>query len=336
MEKITKRLLAKGVWLLIFCTVVGYLMDLTTKPKMGKGRDVSFNQYSEFDSTMIEGRHYGYINIDKFLKLASYAKNVFDINKDVSYSNDSDSIFVKVNEKSMFYNYNKGTGWREKYKNNSVVLITDTDFRAKIKIIDSVKYLYMPFQILISVASYVNKHPSSETPIIGDDTVPRQTLRKNDIDKIKEHALASTGKIQTGGYVFNNLADILKDYTDIQGDRHKQLKVVWQYVYDNWNYINDPYDTKDTWRSATETIENYYFVSGKKYSGDCDDFAILMASFARQLGYRSRIVTAFNSKGEGHAYAEYYRNKHWYSMDWFGCMDGEPFEGKVDGIYENL
>lgn len=115
-----------------------------------------------------------------------------------------------------------------------------------------------------------------------------------------------------------------------------QLK---EYVFNNWHYVFDPDTGTDTWRSAEATISLKY---NNKYSGDCDDFAILMASFARQIGLESRMVGGFSGKS-GHAFAEFllpkkdnklrdklnannidYRKDFrgvWVSLDWFKGTD---------------
>ena len=81
----------------------------------------------------------------------------------------------------------------------------------------------------------------------------------------------------------------------------KQILEMQEYVFKNWHYVFDPDSGHDTWRSAEATLALKY---KGKYTGDCDDFAILMASFARQIGLRSRMVGGFSSEG-GHAFAEF-------------------------------
>ena len=113
-----------------------------------------------------------------------------------------------------------------------------------------------------------------------------------------------------------------------------------EYVYENWHYLRDP-QGKEYFQSSTETI---------KYGlrGDCDDYAILIASCIKNIGYKARIVIT-----KGHAYSEIgipqeeyncikkkyieflYREKsismhkeddlYWLSMDNTGRYPGTPF-----------
>jgi hypothetical protein len=170
--------------------------------------------------------------------------------------------------------------------------------------------------------------------------------------------VAETGnKIQIEGIVFKNVSDIITMSGYQSGDKYEQIEILWKYVRAHWTYIHDPAQSPDTWRSASETIENYYFTSEKRYSGDCDDFAILMASFARQIGLRSRFVCAVGKDG-GHAYAEFFVPNEeikemrnildnvysingnggiWVNMDWFSDhLGGKPFDGKRVKIMEDL
>jgi transglutaminase-like putative cysteine protease len=98
----------------------------------------------------------------------------------------------------------------------------------------------------------------------------------------------------------------------------------------------------ENFRSASRTINN-------KFSGDCDDFAILLAALVESIGGSTRISFAYNEEG-GHAFTEvfvtdnkesmpvlvqeinklygtnkfrinYYEDadgKCWLNLDWFG------------------
>ena len=141
------------------------------------------------------------------------------------------------------------------------------------------------------------------------------------------------GKIQTEGIVRQNVVDILSKHPNLS--QEKQLEVLWRYAKDNWNYMNDPHSVNDTWRPADETINDYYFVNGKNYTGDCDDFAILMASFARQIGFPTAFVAVYGQDG-GHAYAEFHNGKKWIPMDWFSNkFGGNPYPGHKVDVYRD-
>ena len=76
---------------------------------------------------------------------------------------------------------------------------------------------------------------------------------------------------------------------------------VFKYINSNWEYVNDPrgyeYNSK-----ASETILN---MSNGKFTGDCDDHAILMAACVQAVGAKARIVCS-RENGKGHAYPELY------------------------------
>jgi transglutaminase-like putative cysteine protease len=119
-------------------------------------------------------------------------------------------------------------------------------------------------------------------------------------------------------------------------DPLEQILSLKKFVKENWHYVFDPAVDHDTWRSAEATLSLKYM---GKYSGDCDDFAILMASFARQIGLRSMVVGGFDENGSGHAFAvfawpnsiapskdiDYHRDGDsgiiWASLDWFSGQD---------------
>jgi len=74
-----------------------------------------------------------------------------------------------------------------------------------------------------------------------------------------------------------------------------QVCAVWYYLKDRWRYVNDPRDM-DYFAPAFESIES-------NLSGDCDDFAVLMASAIEAIGGSSRVVVAYGKRGS-HAYCE--------------------------------
>jgi len=74
-----------------------------------------------------------------------------------------------------------------------------------------------------------------------------------------------------------------------------QVCAIWYYLKKNWRYVNDPRGI-EYFAPANESID-------AKLSGDCDDFAILMASLIEAIGGSSRIILAFGPQG-GHAYCE--------------------------------
>ncbi len=76
-----------------------------------------------------------------------------------------------------------------------------------------------------------------------------------------------------------------------------QICYIHDYLRRNWKYVNDPAGTEYI-AFASESINN-------GLNGDCDDFAITMASIIAAIGGTTRVIFAW-SPIEGHAYAEVY------------------------------
>ena len=75
----------------------------------------------------------------------------------------------------------------------------------------------------------------------------------------------------------------------------RQVFSIYDDLINNWNYVNDPV-SKDLVSKASFSID-------VGLTGDCDDYAITMASLIECIGGRTRIISA--TKGDsGHAYAE--------------------------------
>lgn len=75
----------------------------------------------------------------------------------------------------------------------------------------------------------------------------------------------------------------------------EQVARIWSHVRGKWRYVNDPRGS-EYFASAAETIEN-------EFIGDCDDFAIVLASMVEAIGGQARIVMMGSLEG-GHAYPE--------------------------------
>ena len=141
-----------------------------------------------------------------------------------------------------------------------------------------------------------------------------------------------------------------------------QICDMWEKIYKRWTYVNDPKGT-EYYSPASRTIN-----LGLK--GDCDDFAILVASTMSAIGGSPRVILASNTGG-GHAYAEVriassksnldsaakyicqrynckgiaYRTTseggttvYWLNLDWWAKHPGGPYyqnNGETVVIYEN-
>lgn len=75
-----------------------------------------------------------------------------------------------------------------------------------------------------------------------------------------------------------------------------QICEVYSELYKNWKYVNDPRGREYVAKASTS------IKAGLK--GDCDDFAILMATMIESIGGEARVVGAYNYLIGGHAYAE--------------------------------
>lgn len=75
-----------------------------------------------------------------------------------------------------------------------------------------------------------------------------------------------------------------------------QICEIFDYCFKKWRYVNDPKGHEYVAR-ASESIASYL-------TGDCDDFAILMASCLLAVGADVCVNTGWNKSGEGHAFCE--------------------------------
>lgn len=71
---------------------------------------------------------------------------------------------------------------------------------------------------------------------------------------------------------------------------------VFIYVNKNWHYRYDK--NAEFFFGASQTIDSGYI-------GDCDDYCIVMSALLKNMGFNTRIVTAYN-ESYGHAYPELY------------------------------
>ncbi|MCA9535296.1 MAG: FHA domain-containing protein [Myxococcales bacterium] len=96
----------------------------------------------------------------------------------------------------------------------------------------------------------------------------------------------------------------------------EQVASIFTHVRGRWRYVNDPQGA-EYFAHASETITN-------EYVGDCDDFAIVVASMITAIGGRARIVMMSGPAG-GHAYPEV-------------CLSGEAEEVRahLDAHYQAL
>lgn len=79
-----------------------------------------------------------------------------------------------------------------------------------------------------------------------------------------------------------------------------QICFIYDHISSRWRYVNDPRGS-DYVSPASRTIQ-------AGLVGDCDDFAVLMASLIEAIGGAARVVVGFSGEG-AHAYAEVYAGK---------------------------
>jgi hypothetical protein len=188
---------------------------------------------------------------------------------------------------------------------------------------------------------------------------PSSTISDNDEKKIidisKDETELTTPTpiegdlIQTGGVVAQLATELAIDL-DVSGSNVSQIIAIQKYIQDRWHYIHDPAKDRDTWRSAEATIRLRH---NGKFPGDCDDFAILMASLAKQIGLQSRMVGG-TYRGGGHAWAEFklereeennpnltsmyiysYQDGLWVSLDWFKGIEHNRYMKDIE-IFDGI
>lgn len=92
-------------------------------------------------------------------------------------------------------------------------------------------------------------------------------------------------------------------YDDPQGSRIpsgagiRQVRLIHAAISSSWKYVSDP---AASWTDYASPARRTLALG---LAGDCDDFAILMASCVQAVGGRVRIVHGFHG-GSGHAWAE--------------------------------
>ncbi len=193
------------------------------------------------------------------------------------------------------------------------------------------------------------KNAEPEVIKIEHIVTPReeQSIKK---DLVKDKIPPAEGiLIQVEGLILKEVMELTIDLKTSES-QIEQILSMKKHIQNNWHYVNDPLRTSDTWRSAEATLSLKY---KGKYSGDCDDFAILLASIARQIGLKSRMVGGFDGSS-GHAFAEVllidsslsihellqldYREDSsgiWISLDWFEGAEHNRFTRDIK-IFEDI
>lgn len=81
-------------------------------------------------------------------------------------------------------------------------------------------------------------------------------------------------------------------------DLHRQ-------IFERFTYISDEdkHGLVEKWEDAS-TLKNIGRVGIKKFTGDCEEFALVSMDHAQRLGFNARLVVCYTEGGEGHALCE--------------------------------
>lgn len=127
-----------------------------------------------------------------------------------------------------------------------------------------------------------------------------------------------------------------------------QICYIYKYIRDNWEYVSDPRGV-DWISSGSNTIQLANTIGARQDVvvagvGDCDDYAVLMASLIEAIGGTTRIVLAYNERS-GHAYSEVYvgeleSNSTTAILSWlktkYQCNIYGHLTEESDGLWLNL
>jgi hypothetical protein len=322
------------------------------------------------DSLIFDKREAGNISLKKFTDLVRTFRGIDSTSILTSKNHDSllflmPASWVEEKFRKVFYNDREANKWERMYRNLPIRTFEQPQygFAVKIDSVDHKPYLYLPYEILFSVVKFAYNETGKipVTPNKVNETPSQITIKPSEADEIIS---AKKGNlIQTEGIVWKHVSELIAKANLQNSSKIAQLCYLWKYAKDNWVYINDPVTAthEDTWRSASETIETYYFDNTHKYTGDCDDFAILVASFARQVGLESRFIGAYSLE-RGHAYSEFFVESsewgnavneihrcfsfngevkckegltgNWINLDWWGNHVGGEYYGGIRKIYD--
>lgn len=164
-----------------------------------------------------------------------------------------------------------------------------------------------------SLNVYRDKYASSKSEAQLTPTPVTPIIYQNDDIQLPDY-VSPNGRVHSHWYTDGNQnIDMIKEACDFDlpytrnfavqlagrssgSKEFKQICEIFDYCYNKWHYVNDPAGQEYVAR-ASESIHN-------NLSGDCDDYAVLMASCMLAIGFEPSIITAYRGDGSGHAYAE--------------------------------
>ena len=347
---------------------------LATRPEISlRDRDRLAGVNPAGDSVWWRDREVGDISLVKFAQLMRQKSDKGDSIR-LAFLTYKDSVGIlnpagwdEAQFRRVFYNGRPASKWEQLQGRLPIRILPGGGFVARLDTMNGRASIYLPYEVLYSVMHYKGTLAGNDA---ASQEVSSQTPQAITITPALADSIiaAKSGKlIQTEGMVWQHVSALIAGAGPQvrNGSAMTQLCYLWRNAKQNWVYINDPYlaDHQDRWRSASETIQTWYFDNAHSYSGDCDDFAILVASFARQVGFESRFVASYGARG-GHAYAECFipndqwqqalkdirdffppksplfyspgENGNWLNLDWWADHIGGPYYQGTRIIYSDL
>ena len=210
----------------------------------------------------------------------------------IDFKNNADNYY-KYQEKKDTKTKSKESGAYKNFRTKENSNKTQDTVVIGFDIFKKNKYVLILIFIVISIV-YLNTYFSkpkektqkpSITSTLSDTSFSENVYMKKTINELKEKM---DDENPTTRKFYLNLASQSPGNYNIG-----QIASIYNYLYKNWKYVNDP-QGRDYYAKASESIES-------SLAGDCDDFAILMATCIKGIGGRPKIVFAENGSS-GHAY----------------------------------
>ncbi len=328
---------------LIYNVIKKYIIDTQIKTESIKFPDINFIKINDKSGIFFVEGHFTSKNwVDQTIKTTYFAKVTSQFKLLSMDFLNTREVYEKTNQKKQSN--------KKSFKKSEKKLDSSEKFRVLIVII------FLSVFGIVKINNYYRDNTLSINTIENSDTkktnrfnqyknpynkVPTQEeiYMRNTITKLKD-SMDNENPITRKFYL--SLASKSPGNFNIG-----QIASIYSYIYSNWKYVNDPI-SRDYFAKASETIES-------NLTGDCDDFAILMATCIQGIGGESRIVFAQNSTGK-HAYAEvkiandentgiqvinnmrafygenlgtiHYKNNSdgvWLNLDWNGSTPGSKY-----------
>ena len=129
--------------MVVAIAIITFFVSKYARVKLMPAKHFVYSEFNAKDSSMIMGRHMGYINYERFVELVK--KEI----PDTQISIEGDSACFST--QNLHYYLGQEDDWTRKYRNIPIHINKD-GFSAKLQKIDTVQYVLLPFQILSNVA----------------------------------------------------------------------------------------------------------------------------------------------------------------------------------------